>query len=220
MRMVRLGRTELKVSKTSFGALPIQRVSFDEAKRLLRHAYESGINFFDTANAYSDSEEKIGYALSDVRENIVIATKTTTDSLDFVRENLDKSLKRMKTDYIDIYQLHNPPSLPSDEIYEFLLSAKKAGKIRHISITSHSLKIAKEAIESGRFDTLQFPFSILSGEKEAEIVKLCEQHDIGFIAMKAMSGGLISDTRAAFAFMSRFPNVVPNTLLVKAKRNT
>ena len=102
MRKVRLGRTELEVSKTSFGALPIQRVSFDEAARLLRRAYDAGVNFFDTANAYTDSEEKIGYALSDVRDKIIIATKSGVTNLNFIRENLDKSLRRMKTDYIDI----------------------------------------------------------------------------------------------------------------------
>lgn len=197
------------VSKTSFGALPIQRVSFDEASRLLNHAYESGVNFFDTANAYSDSEEKIGYALSHVRDKIIIATKTGTNSLDFVKKNLDESLRRMKTDYIDIYQLHNPATLPSDDIYEFLLRAKEAGKIRHIGITNHRPSIAIEAVKSGLFETLQFPFCILSGDKEREIVELCAKEDVGFLAMKAMSGGLITNTRAAFAFLDTFPNVVP-----------
>lgn len=209
MRKVRLGKTGLMVSKTSFGALPIQRVSFDEASRLLNHAYESGVNFFDTANAYSDSEEKIGYALSHVRDKIIIATKTGTNSLDFVKRNLDESLRRMKTDYIDIYQIHNPATLPDDDIYEFLLRAKEAGKIRHIGITNHRPSVAIEAVKSGRFETLQFPFCILSGDKEREIVELCAKEDVGFLAMKAMSGGLITNTRAAFAFLDTFPNVVP-----------
>lgn len=209
MRKVRLGRTELEVSKTSFGALPIQRVSFDEAARLLRRAYDAGVNFFDTANAYTDSEEKIGYALSDVRDKIIIATKSGVTNLNFIRENLDKSLRRMKTDYIDIYQLHNPAKLPSDDVYEFLLRAKEAGKVRHIGITNHRPGIAREAVESGLFETLQFPFSLLSGEKEEEIVRLCAEKDVGFIAMKAISGGLISNARAAFTFLDQFPNVVP-----------
>ena len=149
MRKVRLGRTNLMVSKTSFGALPIQRVSFDEASRLLNHAYESGINLFDTANAYSDSEEKIGYALSHVRDKIIISTKSYIEGgLKAVSENLDKSLRRMKTDYIDIYQLHNPAALPNDDIYEFLLKAKEAGKIRFISITNHRPSVAIEAVKS------------------------------------------------------------------------
>lgn len=210
MRKVRLGRTGLMVSKTSFGALPIQRVSFDEASRLLNHAYENGINLFDTANAYSDSEEKIGYALSHVRDKIIISTKSyINDGLEAVKKNLGESLRRMKTDYIDIYQLHNPAALPSDDIYEFLLRAKEAGKIRYIGITNHRPSIAIEAVKSGLFDTLQFPFCILSGDKEREIVELCEKEDVGFLAMKAMSGGLITNTRAAFAFLDTFKNVVP-----------
>ena len=209
MRKVRLGRTELMVSKTSFGALPIQRVSFDEAARLLRRAYDAGVNFFDTANAYTDSEEKIGYALSDVRDKIIIATKTAMTSLDVIKENLENSLRRMKTDYIDLYQLHNPAELPSDEIYEFLLKAKEEGKIRHIGITNHRPGVALEAVESGLFETLQFPFSLLSNEKEEEIVRLCAEKDVGFIAMKAISGGLISDARAAFTFLDQYPHVVP-----------
>ena len=197
------------VTKTSFGALPIQRVSFDEAARLLRRAYDAGVNYFDTANAYTDSEEKIGYALADVRDKIIISTKTSMEDLDTVRRNLDLSLRRMKTDYIDIYQLHNPAELPSDEIYDFLLQAKKAGKIRHIGITNHRPGVARAAIESGLFETLQFPFCLLSGETETELVCLCAERDIGFIAMKAISGGLISNARAAFAFLDRYPNVVP-----------
>ena len=197
------------VTKTSFGALPIQRVSFDEAARLLRRAYDAGVNYFDTANAYTDSEEKIGYALADVRDKIIISTKTSMEDLDTVRRNLDLSLRRMKTDYIDIYQLHNPAELPSDEIYDFLLQAKKAGKIRHIGITNHRPGVARAAIESGLFETLQFPFCLLSGETETELVRLCAERDIGFIAMKAISGGLISNARAAFAFLDRYPNVVP-----------
>lgn len=209
MRKVRLGRTNLMVTKTSFGALPIQRVSFDEAAKILRRAYDAGINFFDTANAYTDSEEKIGYALSDVRDKIVIATKSGVQSLDFVRDNLEKSLRRMKTDYVDIFQLHNPDKLPDDDIYEFLVKAKEEGKIRHIGITNHRIGVARKAVESGLFETLQFPFSLLSGEPEEGIVRLCAEHDVGFIAMKAISGGLISNAHAAFAFLDQFPNVVP-----------
>ncbi|MEG2571193.1 MAG: aldo/keto reductase, partial [Clostridia bacterium] len=156
MRKVSLGATGLMVTKTSFGALPIQRVSFDEAARLLRCAYDAGINFFDTANFYTDSEEKIGYALSDVRDKIIIATKSSMGSIAEIRANLELSLSHMKTDYIDIFQLHNPKTLPSDEIYEYLLSEKRAGRIRHIGFTNHRIDLAREAVLSGRFETLQF----------------------------------------------------------------
>lgn len=209
MRKVRLGKTGLLVSKTSFGALPIQRIPESESTKILRRAYEAGINFFDTAQFYTDSEAKIGTALSDVRENIVIATKSATDSAEFVQRNLDNSLKMMKTDYIDIYQLHNPAELPNDDIWEVLFRAKEQGKIRHIGITNHRAKLAMEAIKTGLFETLQFPFCILSGEAEHELVRECAARDIGFIAMKAMSGGLITSARAAFAFLDQYPTVVP-----------
>ena len=142
MQTVRLGKTNLTVSKNGFGALPVQRVSMDEAVRLLRKAYDGGINYFDTARFYTDSEEKIGLALSDVRENIVISTKTMrTDVEGFWRE-LEESLTLLKTDYIDIYQFHNPPFCPKPGdgtgLYEAMLEAKRLGKIRHIGITSHN----------------------------------------------------------------------------------
>ena len=212
-KKVRLGRTGLMVTKTSFGALPIQRIPKEDAAQLLRAAYEAGINFFDTANSYTDSEEKIGYALSDVREKIVIATKSAYDrgDPDMVKRNLELSLKRMKTDYVDILQFHNPSFLPGedDPAYRFLLEMKEQGVVRHIGITNHRPLLAREAVESGLYETLQFPFSVLSSRKDVELVELCREKDVGFIAMKAMSGGLIREPRATFAFLQRYENVVP-----------
>lgn len=213
-KKVRLGRTGLMVTKTSFGALPIQRVSFDEAAKLLRAAYEAGINFFDTANSYTDSEEKIGYALSDVRDKIIIATKsayTTPGNADMVKRNLELSLRRMKTDYIDILQFHNPSFCPAgdDPAYQYLVEMKRQGVVRHIGITNHRLFVAHEAIDSGLYETLQFPFSVLATEKDTQVVEKCAQADVGFICMKAMSGGLIREPRATFAFLQRYPHVVP-----------
>lgn len=209
MQTVRLGKTNITVSKNGFGALPVQRVSIDEAIRLLRKAYNGGINYFDTARFYTDSEEKIGLALSDVRENIIISTKTMrTDAEGFWRE-LNESLTLLKTDYIDIYQFHNPPFCPKPGdgtgLYEAMLEAKKLGKIRHIGITSHKLTIAEEAVRSGLYETLQFPFSYLASEKEEALVKLCEENDVGFICMKALAGGLISHSDAAYAFLANYP---------------
>ena len=209
MRTVRLGRTGLSVTKVSFGALPIQRISVAESTRILQRAYDAGINFFDTANAYTDSEEKIGVALSHVRDKIILATKSAPTSAAVVQRNLELSLRRMKTDYIDIFQLHNPAELPNDDIWEVLIRAKEQGKIRFIGITNHREGVAREAIASGRFDTLQFPFCLLSGEPELRLVEECAKTDIGFIAMKAMSGGVITSGRAAFAFMEQYQNVVP-----------
>lgn len=209
MQTVRLGKTNLTVSKNGFGALPVQRVGIDEAVRLLRKAYDGGINYFDTARFYTDSEEKIGLALSDVRESIVISTKTMrTDVEGFWRE-LEESLSLLRTDYIDIYQFHNPPFCPKPGdgtgLYEAMLEAKRLGKIRHIGITSHKLTIAEEAVRSGLYETLQFPFSYLASEKEEALVRLCEEMDVGFICMKALAGGLITRAEAAYAFLKDYP---------------
>ena len=209
MQTVRLGKTNITVNKNGFGALPVQRVSKDEAVHLLRKAYEGGFNYFDTARFYTDSEEKIGLALSDVRENIIISTKTMrTDVEGFWRE-LDESLTLLKTDYIDIYQFHNPPFCPKPGdgtgLYEAMLEAKRLGKIRHIGITSHKLTIAEEAVRSDLYETLQFPFSYLASEKEEALVRLCEEMDVGFICMKALAGGLITRSDAAYAFLANYP---------------
>ena len=209
MEKVRLGRTELMVTKNGFGALPIQRVDMGTAKTILRKAYENGINYFDTARAYSDSEEKIGNSLADVRENIIISTKTMSTTVEGFWSQLETSLENMKTDYIDIYQFHNPPFCPKpgdgSGLYEAMLEAKAQGKIRHIGITSHSLAIAEEAVKSGLYETLQFPFSYLASEKEEALVHLCKEYDVGFICMKALAGGLITNSAAAYAYLAQFP---------------
>ncbi len=209
METVRLGKTELVVSKNGFGALPIQRISKEDAAKLLRKAYENGINYFDTARMYSDSEEKIGYALSDVREKIVISTKTGAKSAEEFWQHLNTSLSLLKTDYIDIYQFHNPSFCPKPGdgtgLYEAMLEAKKKGMIRHIGITNHRLSVAEEAIKSGLYETLQFPFSYLASEKEKNLVSMCQEHDMGFICMKALAGGLINNSKAAYAYLAQFP---------------
>lgn len=213
MDKIRLGRTELYVSRSSFGVLPIQRVGFDTAKLLLQKAYENGINFFDTARVYSDSEEKIGYSLSGVRKDIIIATKTTAQDKDTLFAQLETSLKSLKTDYIDIYQLHNPEKLPDpqvkDGLYQALVSARQQGMIRHIGITSHRLKVAREAVESGLYDTLQFPLSSLSSPEDLALAEECKRKDMGFIAMKALCGGLITKAASTFAFLRQFDHVAP-----------
>lgn len=209
MQTVRLGRTNITVSKNGFGALPIQRVSTDEAVRILRKAYDGGINYFDTARFYTDSEEKLGLALADVRENIIISTKTMQTNVEGFWRELEESLTLLKTDYIDIYQFHNPAFCPKPGdgtgLYEAMLEAKRLGKIRHIGITNHRLAIAEEAVRSGLYDTLQFPFSYLASEKEEALVKICEEMDVGFICMKALAGGLISRSDAAYAYLADYP---------------
>ncbi len=213
MEKMRLGRTGLIVSRSGFGALPIQRVSFEEARLLLRKAYDNGIDFFDTARGYTDSEEKIGYSLADVRNNIVIATKTGATDKKTLFEHLETSLKNMKTDYVDILQLHNPEKLPDpddpDGLYAALLEAKKKGMVRFIGITNHKLSLAIEAATSGLYDTVQFPLSSISSEEDLKLIDVCKKHDVGLIAMKALSGGLITNAASAFAFLRQFDNVLP-----------
>ena len=213
MEKVRLGRTNIVVNKNGFGALPVQRVSKEDAQVILRKAYENGIQFFDSARAYSDSEEKIGLALSDVRENIFIATKTMATTVEDFWQDLEMSLKMLKTDYIDIYQFHNPSFCPKPNdgtgLYEAMEEVKRQGKIRFIGLTNHGWKVAKEAIESGLYDTLQFPFSYLASDAEEELVRLCQEHDVGFICMKALSGGLITRSDIAYAYLNQFPHALP-----------
>ena len=209
MEMIRLGRTNLTVTKNGFGALPVQRVGMEEACRILRKAYDGGINYFDTARFYTDSEEKIGMALSDVRDKIIISTKTMSTTVEGFWKELNISLSLMKTDYIDIYQFHNPSFCPKPGdgtgLYEAMLEAKAKGMIRHIGITNHRLAVAEEAVRSGLYETLQFPFSYLASEKEEALVRLCEEHDVGFICMKALAGGLITRSDVAYAYLAQYP---------------
>lgn len=211
MDRIRLGRTHLMASRTAFGAIPIQRLSTPDAVQLLRRAHEAGINCFDTARAYTDSEAKIGLALSPVRKSIILATKSQATTPETLVTDLHTSLKLLKTDYIDIYQLHNPDTLPcpGDPLYDQLLSLKAQGKIRHIGITNHDLKLAQQAVASGHYDTLQFPLSPLSSEAELALSQACLQADVGLIAMKALAGGLITQATHAFAFLRTYPNIVP-----------
>ena len=210
---MRLGKTGIVTPQNAFGALPIQRVSDDEAVKLLRRAYEGGMMYFDTARAYSDSEHKMGLAFDGMRDKIFIATKTGAQNAEGFWKDLEESLRQLKTDHIDVYQFHNPAFCPrpGDEsgLYDAIVKAKEQGKVLHIGITNHRLSVATEAIESGLYETLQFPFSYLSGEKELELVQRCKDADIGFVAMKAISGGLITDSEAAFAFIAQYDNVLP-----------
>ena len=208
---MRLGKTNLVVGENGFGGLPIQRISVEESTRILRKAYENGINFYDTARYYLDSEKKIGLALSDVRDNICIASKTMSQTVEGFWKDLKTSLEELQTDYLDLYQFHNPSFCPKfdDSIYQAMIEAKDEGLINHIGISSHKYKIADEAIESGLYETLQYPFSYLASKEEMELVRKCKSNDMGFIAMKGLAGGLITNSKASYCFMQQFDNVLP-----------
>ncbi len=213
MTKIELGHTGIVIEKNGIGCLPLQRVSKEEAVMLLRKAKDNGFNYFDTARAYSDSEEKLGEAFDGVREEVFIATKTNAQNADKFWKDLETSLNTLKTDYIDVYQFHNPAFCPKpggeDGLYDAMLKAKEEGKIRHIGITNHRLAVAQEAIDSGLYETLQFPFSYLAGEPEHTLVDNCRKAGMGFIAMKALAGGLIRDGYTAAAYMQTQDIVVP-----------
>ncbi len=213
MQTVTLGKTGFRVNRNGFGALPIQRVSMKDAVYLLHKAYDHGVNYFDTARYYTDSEEKLGEAFAHNRDRIIISTKTGAVTADEFWKDLETSLRLLKTDYIDIYQFHNPAFCPrpGDEsgLYDAILEAKKQGKVRHIGITNHRLNVAKEAIDSNLYETLQFPFCYLATDADIEIVNACKAADMGFIAMKGLSGGLITDSALAYAYLAQYDHVAP-----------
>ncbi|MHB9131998.1 MAG: aldo/keto reductase [Armatimonadota bacterium] len=213
MQYTRLGKTNLSVSRTSFGVLPLQRAKMEEAVLILRRAFDGGMNFFDTARAYSDSEEKIGAALAGVRNQIFVATKTHAKDRTGLFEHLETSLRNLQTDHVDILQLHNPERACALEgaggLYEALVEARDKGMVRFLGITNHRLDVSLEAAASGLYDTVQFPISSISDEKDLAIIDACKQHNVGLIAMKALSGGLITNAASAFAFLRQYDNVVP-----------
>lgn len=213
METVKLGKTGIVTNKNGFGALPIQRISDEDAVYLLKKAYDNGITYFDTARWYTDSEHKLGLAFEGIRDKIWIATKTGANNAEEFWKDLETSLENLKTDYIDVYQFHNPAFCPKpgDEsgLYDAILKAKEQGKVKHIGITNHRLAVANEAVDSGLYETLQFPFCYLATEKDIELVEKCKAKDMGFIAMKALSGGLITNSAAAYAYLAQYDNVLP-----------
>ncbi len=216
MKNITLGSTGIIVPQNGFGALPIQRISKESAVKLLRRAYEGGMRYFDTARGYTDSEEKLGLAFGDgwlKREEVYIATKSHSKTPEGLRNDLETSLRLLKTDYIDVYQFHNLSQCyrPGDGtgMYECMEEAKRQGKIRHIGATAHKLGVAWEVVESGLYETLQYPMSYLATDKELELLAACQQHNMGFVCMKGLAGGLITNARAAMAFVSQFDGLIP-----------
>ena len=212
MREIVLGKTGIRVPQNAFGALPIQRVDINMAVKLLRGAYDGGMRFFDTARAYSDSEIKMGEAFEGMRDKVYISSKTMAKTPEKFWEDLETTLKNLRTDYLDIYQFHCVPQCykPGDGtgMYEAMTEAKKQGKIRHIGITAHLIGVAEEIVESGLYETLQFPFCYLATDRDIKLVQATEKADMGFIAMKGLSGGLLTNSTACMAFMSRY-NALP-----------
>ena len=214
MKRITLGKTGITTPQNAFGALPIQRRNKADAVKLLLGAYDGGMTYFDTARAYTDSEEKLGAAFGEngLRDRVFIATKTQATDPDGLWRDLETSLRNLKTDHIDVYQLHMAAKCyaPGDGsgLYEALLEAKKQGKILHIGITAHKIGVAEEIVNSGLYETLQFPFSYLADERDIALVQACEEAGMGFVAMKGLSGGLLTNPQACMAFMSGY-NALP-----------
>jgi len=218
MEKVRFGKTELMVSKIAFGGIPIQRLNTAEAVEMVRGVIDLGVNFFDTANAYGDSEEKIGLAIRDMpRDSIIIATKSQARDKKTFLENLDLSLKRLGIDYVDLYQLHN---VNSEEIYdavfseggayEGLMEAVRAGKVRFPAFSSHSIPFAIRIMKEGKFAAVQLPFNYIDDEAAKEAIPLAKELDMGFIAMKPFGGGLLSDVKLSIKYLACFDSIVPD----------
>lgn len=217
MKTIKLGKTGLQVSRVAFGGIPIQRLTTEEAVRVVRRCLDLGVTMLDTAHGYTTSEERIGQAIAGRREQVIIATKTPARDKTTALAHLDLSLKRLNTTYIDLWQFHN---ISTPEAYAQVLGpdgalaaaqeALRAGKIRHIGLTTHSLDMALQAVPTGCFETIQFPFNFVTAEAAQELIPLARQHDVGFIAMKPMAGGLLDNARLTIKHLLQFAEVVPD----------
>lgn len=216
MKKVSLGRTGFMVSQIGFGGIPLTRVEKGEAVKLVRHAFERGITFFDTANMYGDSEEKFGQALKPVRGEVTIATKSMARAQAVIKEHLELSLKRLSTDHIDLYQAHHvsDPQTLEDFLapgggYEYMAKAKDQGRIRAIGISSHNPDVAANACASGLFDTVQVPFNFVEQEALEKVFPAAGAQEMGLIAMKPLGGGLLDQARLCFGYLQQHPQMVP-----------
>jgi len=216
MKSVQLGATALEVSEIGFGGIPIIPLVKEEAVAVIKHCLNRGITFFDTANMYPSSEEKLGSALKSARSKVVIATKTSQRDAKGAAHHLDLSLRQLQTDWIDIYQLHNVSNedalkevLAPGGAYEAISRARDAGKIRFIGISSHSIPTALEALKTGLFQTLQFPFNFIENDPLLELFPLASRNQVGIIGMKPLGGGLLERADLCFKFLQQHPEVVP-----------
>lgn len=213
MRDITLGSTGITVPQNGFGALPLQRIPEEDAVALLRDAYAGGMRYFDTARAYSNSEERVGKAFAGMRDEVFIASKTMARTPEGFWADLETTLANLQTDYLDVHQFHcvDQCYAPGDGtgMYECMLQAKEEGKVRHIGVTAHKIEVAFDCVASGLYEVLQFPLSYLSGSREIELAEACKKANVGFVAMKGLAGGLITNAEAAMAYMQQFDNVLP-----------
>lgn len=212
MQYTVLGMTGLRVSRMGFGGIPIQRIDAEGTKVLLRKLHDAGVNYIDTARGYTVSEEYIGYALEGMRQDFVLATKSMARTKEAMAADIETSLKNLRTDYIDLYQIHNPGPADLEQVQapggalEALLEAKAAGKIGHIGVTLHPVEMLKKAVELDWVETIMFPYNLVETQAQ-EWIDVCAQKNIGFIDMKPLAGGAIDDATLALRFIANNPNV-------------
>ena len=207
-----LGKTGLEISRLGFGGIPIQKIDAEGTRALVGELISSGVNFIDTARGYTVSEEYLGYALEGVRERFVLATKSMARTREAMAADIAISLKNLRTDYIDLYQVHNPSAKDLETVMdpggalEALIEAKNEGRIGHIGVTLHSVELFRRAIDLPWVETIMFPYNIVETQGE-ELIKLCAERNIGFICMKPLAGGAIEDGRIAMRFIAANPAV-------------
>ena len=207
-----LGKTGLKISRLGLGGIPIQKIDAEGTRRLIGELMRFGVNFIDTARGYTVSEEYLGFALEGVRDSFVLATKSMARTKEAMARDIEISLKNLRTDYIDLYQIHNPNAKDIEQVMaeggalEALYEAKAAGKIGHIGITLHSVDLFRQAIELPWVETIMFPYNIVETQGE-ELISLCARKNIGFICMKPLAGGAIEDAPVAMRFIVSNPDV-------------
>ena len=217
MQYVNFGTTGLQISRLGFGGIPIQRIDQPGTRELLIAAHKAGINYIDTARAYTVSEAWIGQSLEEagLRDDFILATKCRALTKADMEAEIATSLKNLRTDHIELFQFHNPSLdglktiLAPGGAMEALLEAKARGIVGHIGITAHKIGVAEDIIASGLYETLQYPFSYLSTPREAALAESCRKANMGLIAMKALAGGLVTNADAAFAYIAQYDNVLP-----------
>lgn len=217
MEYVRLGKTNLLISRVALGAFRLvdsksEKIE-DEAAQIVRKAYEEGINLYDSSRKIENSEKLLGDALYDIKKNVFISTTTAAKTASEIKCDLETSLMNLHCDSLDLYQFETEKFLPlptgADNIYDTLLELKNENKIKHIGIVTTNLETAIKAVESDLYETIQFPFNVLSSDAVIELVKLCQDHDVGFIAMQPLCGGVVDNIPLAFGFLQQYENVVP-----------
>jgi len=215
MKKIRLGKTELMVTRIGFGGIPIQTPPEDEAIRIVRDSLELGVNYIDTSRVYTNSEERIGKAIAGRRSEVLLATKSVSRTPDAILADLDQSLRNLQTDYIDLFQFHNvsteqdlktvlAPGGPLDAVRK----ARDAGRIRHIGVTSHRLSVARDAVGSGAFETVMIGLNFVNTEAATDLIPLAREHDLGIIVMKPMAGGMLDNPALSFKYLNTFPDLL------------